>query len=304
MQSMCFFAIPQFHVLTSLFCLIYFAIQLENYSDELPSQLLLIIQFLICLIILGLTFVRPQRKIKKPYIICLVFLFVGISLYLIIVNIRRVDCLVLIIFEFLSIGMISSLVLFSNKQIGIAIQIQVYIIAICLDLMSFYLYYYMDKFNLNRSISILGSSVMEIITLILCIICQLNPQKRFANEVHLVIGFYIFCELFVSCTFVAECVNQGINIYLFGLTILKISNIFLDLILYSFVKLNYPENQIKPGRVDIENPPQNTYIKSVATRETFSEDQNALKKSVQEPIHLVRQACPSIQWIQHLLKIY
>ncbi|CAD8193288.1 unnamed protein product [Paramecium octaurelia] len=304
MQSLCFLAIPQFHVLTSLFCFVYSILSVENQSEELASQFLSGLQLLVCVIVLGLVFVRPKHKVKKLYILCFVCLFVAISLYLMVENFRRENCLVLFIFEFLSIGMIFSLVVLPNKLIGIALQVQVYLIAICLDLMSFYVYYYMDQFNLNRSISILGSSVIEMITLILCIVCQLNPQKRLADEVHLIIGFYIFCELFVSCTFVAECVNQGVNIFLLGLTILKMSNILLDFILYSFVKLNYPENQIKPGRVDIENPPQKSELRSVATRETLSEDQNSLKQNTQEPIRIERKACPSIQWIQDLLKIY
>lgn len=106
-----------------------------------------------------------------------------------------------------------------------------------------------------------------------------------ADEVHLIVGFYTFCELFVSCTFVAECANvnlfnksnqQEVNIYLIGFTILKISNIFLDLILYSFIKLNYPENKTKPGGVDIEDPPQKQDLKNIATRETISEYSSAL----------------------------
>ncbi|CAK69254.1 unnamed protein product (macronuclear) [Paramecium tetraurelia] len=304
MQSLCFLAIPQFHVFTTLFCFVYYILSVENQSEELASYFLSGLQLLVGLIVLGLVFARPKHKVRKIYILCFVCLFVAIQVYLLVENFRRENCLVLFILEFFSIEMIFSLVILPNKLIGIVLQVQVYLIAICLDLMSFYIYYYMDKFNLNRSISILGSSVIEMITLILCIVCQLNPQKRLADEVHLIIGFYIFCELFVCCTFVAECVSQGVNAFLIGLTILKISNIFLDFILYPFVKLNYPENQIKPGRVDIENPPQKSELRSVATRETLSDDQNSLKKDAEEPVRIERKACPSIQWIQDLLKIY
>ncbi|CAD8070434.1 unnamed protein product [Paramecium primaurelia] len=303
MQSMCCIAIPQFHVLTNLVAMVYFFLQMENQSEQWLTITLGILQFLLSLIILGLTFIKPRHSIKKSYIICLVCLFIGILLYLNIVNFRQ-DCLILMILQYLSLGMICSLLMIPNKMIGLVIQIQIYIIAVGLDLMSFYLYYIMGKFNFNRAISVVGSGGMQVIALILFIICQINPQKRLANEVHLIVGFYFFCELFVSCTFVAECANQELNIYLIGITILKISNIFLDLILYSFVKLNYPENQIKLGRVDIENPPQKQDLRSIATRETLSEQSSVLQKSVQEPIGQVRQACPSIQWIQYLLKIY
>ncbi|CAD8128002.1 unnamed protein product [Paramecium sonneborni] len=303
MQSMCVFAIPQFHFLTSLFSLIYLVLQIENSSEQWLSIIFAVLQFITCLVILGLSYTRPKHKMKKTYIICLVCLFLGISLYLLIVNFQK-DCLVLIILQMLSVGMISSLLILPNKLIGIVIQIQIYVVAVGLDLMSLYLYYFMSKFNLNRAISVVGSGGMEIITLVLCIICQRNPQNRLADEVHLIIGFYIFCELFVSCTFIAECIDQNMNIYLIGLTILKISNMFLDLILYSFVKLNYPENQIKPGRVDIENPPQKMDLRSVATRETLSEYSTIQQKNAQESNGVVRKACPSIQWIQYLLKIY
>ncbi|CAD8193855.1 unnamed protein product [Paramecium octaurelia] len=303
MQSMCVLAIPQFHVLTSLVGLINFILQMENYSEQQLPLTFGILQFLISMIILGLAFARPRYAINKAYIICLIFLFLGISLYLNIANFRK-DSLILMILQYLSIGMICSLMILPNKMIGLVIQIQIYIVAVVLDLMSFYLYYILGNFNFNRAISIVGSGGMEAITLILCIVCQVYPQKRLADEAHLIVGFYIFCELFVSCTFVAECANQEANIALIGFTILKISNIFLDLILYSFLKLNYPENQTRSARVDIENPPQKLDLRSVATRETLSEYSNALQKSVQEPIPHTRKACPSVQWIQYLLNIY
>ena len=62
-------------------------------------------------------------------------------------------------------------------------------------------------FSLGRAIAILGSTAFGLITLGLCMLCQLKPGHSFTEDLHIIVGFYLFCEIFTCCMFVTEASN-------------------------------------------------------------------------------------------------
>lgn len=80
-----------------------------------------------------------------------------------------------------------------------------------------------NEFQLNRAIAIVGSGGVGLITLLLCLLCQLKPQRSLTEELHIIVGFYVFCELFICCMIIVECVN----VYSIS-KLLVLSNLFFN----------------------------------------------------------------------------
>ncbi|CAK65557.1 unnamed protein product (macronuclear) [Paramecium tetraurelia] len=161
-----------------------------------------------------------------------------------------------------------------------------------------------DQFSLSRAIAIFGSGGFGLLTLFLILLCHFNPKGKVQNELHIIIGFYLFCGLFTCCSITAELVNGVQSIYLVDLVVLKISNVFLDVLIYPFVKF---------GEVKLENKMEHfqncneRQVESggIQTKESQSELDSALKiRGEKRNVARKEEEPVTNRWIRCLLEIY
>ncbi|CAD8124379.1 unnamed protein product [Paramecium sonneborni] len=308
MQVLCHYSIPQFYTTTNIISLIYISIKNSNLQFDWLTLTLQILQFLISLILMVLIFIRHKYQIRKPLLIALAISFCAISIILLI---QQFDYyyLMLIIFQQLALCLLMSLLILNKNLIGFGIVIQIYMIGFLIDFLSFDIWIFKDQFSLNRSIAIMGFGAVGLIIFVLCMLSRLKPEGKLKQELHIIVGFYIFCELFICCNIITEMINNVCNIYLIDLILLKISNVFLDILIFPFAKYNVPKMQISKSQISseiIENyNTKNLECNVIATKESESELNSALKIRSDKHIVVLRQEQNATnKWIQSLLEIY
>ncbi|CAD8108616.1 unnamed protein product [Paramecium primaurelia] len=309
MQTICHYALPQFYISTNIISQVYLITRISSLSQEWSIIVLDIIQFLISLTLMVMIFIRHRFQMRKPHLFGLACSFSALSILL---TVQKFDhyYLILIILQQLSSCLLMSLLVLNKNKIGVGIVIQIYLIGFLIDFLSLYIWIFENQFSLSRAIAILGSGGVGLITMILCLLCHANPKGKLQNELHIIIGFYIFCELFICCNIITEIINSVSSIYLIDLILLKISNVFLDVLIYPFAKLYEPKKmQISKNKISseiIENCNTKQFESNgIATKESDYELDSALKiKSDKYIVTIKQEQCTSKKWIQSLLEIY
>ncbi|CAD8119745.1 unnamed protein product [Paramecium sonneborni] len=307
MQVLCHYSLPQFYITTNIISLVYISMKIKSLSTDWLALVLKIMQFLLSLTLIVMIFNRHRFQIKKSHSIGLAISFCALSIILTIQNFDYYY-LMLILFQILSLCLLMSLLLLNKHQIGFLVVFQIYMIGLIIDFLSFHIWIFQDQFSLNRSIAVLGSGAFGLITLFLCLLCHFKPQGTLRNELHIIVGFYIFCELFICCNIITEIVNNVSNIYLIDLILLKISNLFLDILIYPFSKFHAPKIQFSKNKISNEITQNNTRhleCNGITTKESECELESALKVKSEQHIAVFNQEQnTSNKWIQSLLEIY
>ncbi|CAD8206313.1 unnamed protein product [Paramecium octaurelia] len=309
MQTLSHYALPQFYTTTIIISQVYPITRISSISQEWPTLIMEIAQFLISLALMVMIFIRHKFQIRKPHLFGLASCLTILSILL---AIQQFDhyYLILIILQQLATCLLLSLIVLNKNKIGVGIVLQIYLIGFLVDFLSLYIWIFQSQFNLGRAVAILGSGGVGLITLILCLLCQAKPQGKLQNELHIIVGFYIFCELFICCNIITEIVNSNSSIYLIDLILLKVSNVLLDVLIYPFAKFHEPAKmQISKNKISseiIENCNTRQFeCTTMPTKESEYELDSALK--IKSDRHIVTNKidqCVSKMWIKPLLEIY
>ncbi|CAD8208669.1 unnamed protein product [Paramecium pentaurelia] len=301
MQVLCQYALPQFYIVTNIISLVYLIIGISSLTSDWPSLVIEILHFLVSLTLIIMIAVKKRYQTRKPHFLGVASCFSALS---IILAIQKFDqyYLLLILVQQLACCLLISLLMLNKKRIGVGVVLQIYLIGFLIDVFSIEIWVFQNQFSLSRAIAILGSGGIGLITLILSLLCHFNPKGKLQNELHIIIGFYIFCELFICCNIIAELVNGVQSIYLIDLMILKISNVFLDVLIYPFVRFHQPnmENKISSEPIDKQFECQ-----GIATKESDCELDSALKiRSDKQNVVVKEKQSDTNKWIQSLLELY
>ncbi|CAK57214.1 unnamed protein product (macronuclear) [Paramecium tetraurelia] len=307
MQSLCHYALPQFYTTTILISQVYLVTRISSISQEWSTLIMGIVQFLLSFALMVMIFIRHKFQMRKPNLFGLASCHTILSILLAIQQFDHYYLMLIILQQMAACLLLSLIVLNKNKiAVGIVFPLSLHLVWI----RHFMVRMFQNQFSLSRAIAILGSGGVGLITMILCLLCQAKPQGKLQNELHIIIGFYIFCELFICCNIITEIINSDSSIYLIDLILLKVSNVLLDVLIYPFAKFHEPTKmQISKNKISseiIENCNTRQFeCSTIPTKESDYELDSALK--IKSDKHIVMnkiEQCTSKMWIKPLLEIY
>ncbi|CAD8179476.1 unnamed protein product [Paramecium octaurelia] len=302
MQVLCQYALPQFYAVSNIVSSVYLMTKISSLNSDWPNLVMGILQFLLSLTLLTMIAVKNRLKIRKPHVLAVACCFSALS---IILAIQKFDhyYLLLIILQQLVCCLLISLLVLSKNRIGLGVVSQLYLIGIFIDAFSIDIWVFEDQFSQSRAIAIFGSGGFGLLTLFLILLCHFNRKGKLQNELHIIIGFYIFCELFTCCSITAELVNGVQSMYLVDLLLLKISNVFLDMLIYPFVKFREVKLENKMEHFENCNERQ-VESGGIQTKESECELDSALKiRGARQTVVRKEEEPVTNRWIRCLLEI-